>query len=73
MNRHTLRHGDVVISNTGRYRMYVCSNKDDDNELMCVSLNHDLNYGTKYKAGYKLIEDEEFVCNIMDIVCANTQ
>ena len=71
MNRHTLRHGDVVVSNTGMYRMYICCDKTDETKLQCISLNHTLNYGSHYKVGKELIMGETFVCNLMDIVCAN--
>lgn len=71
MNRHTLRHGDVVVGDTDKYRLYVCADKNDDTILTCVSLNYDVNYGGTYKAGAELCISERFVCNLMDIVCAN--
>lgn len=71
MNRHTLRHGDVVVSHTGTYDMYICCDKTDETRLQCVSLDYTLNYGSHYKAGTELVKGETFVCNLMDIVCAS--
>jgi hypothetical protein len=74
MDKHKLKHGDVVVGVNGAYRLYVRTVPDSisEGEMRCISLLHDRVYSGQYRQGQDLDNGETFVFNLITICASST-
>jgi hypothetical protein len=74
MDTHKLKHGDVVVGQTGVYRLYVRTVPDhiSEGEMRCISLLRNKVYIGEYSEGQDLADGETFVFNLITICASST-